>query len=61
MVFYRQMRVIRRFAASFPMYPPKYGLHMDFVLMSSLAYCFPGSHITRATTTVVQVKETTLL
>ena len=30
MVFYRQMRVIRRFAAPFPMYPPKYGLCMDF-------------------------------
>ena len=52
-VFYRQMRVIHRFATSFPIYPPKYGLRMDFVLMSSLAYCFPGSHITRATTTVV--------
>ena len=55
------MRAIRRFAAPFTMYPPKYGLSIDSVLMSSLAYCFPGSHITRATTTVVEVKETTLL
>ena len=50
------MRVIRRFATSFPIYPPKYGLCMDFVLMNSLAYSFPGSHITRATTTVVSKK-----
>ena len=31
--FYRQMRAIRRFAAPFPMYPPKYGLSIDSVLI----------------------------
>ena len=38
------------------MYPPKYGRCIDFVLMSSLAYCFPGSHITRATTILLSYR-----